>query len=235
MAGRGDLTGWPHDSRSDTSQALPSADGHMHFHAKISFWTWWDGTEPSPPALLDIAKAGIIRRAEKVSVRRSITDCDRLRTELNTELMNWEAVAETQVHVRGHCTSVDADPDLIAAVDEHEQAIRRHVVQSWYEERRKQQQNQMCSLILDPLRATAWWLLDNQDKPEEAVTIAQNFQELRNILKPAEQTDTPGKLVDELLIPADEAVRHRVIQFVRNCFQELHRDDLAARLDPVDD
>lgn len=88
----------------------------------------------------------------------------------------------------------------------------------------------MCSLLLNPLRATAWWLLDNQNNPTEAVTAAQKFRELRSLLRPEEQSDSAGTLVDELLESADESVHAHMVRRLRHCFHEYQREDLIARL-----
>lgn len=88
----------------------------------------------------------------------------------------------------------------------------------------------MCSLLLDPLRATAWWLLDNRENPEQLVAIAQTFQELRGILASEKRPDTAGQLLDELLETSDEAVRTRLVSLLQKAFTEYGREELTARL-----
>ncbi|WP_223839113.1 hypothetical protein [Saccharopolyspora pogona] len=90
----------------------------------------------------------------------------------------------------------------------------------------------MCAQLLDPLRATAWWFLDNTDKPTEAVEVARHFRELRELLLPEEppDPDTVGKLVDELLSSAEPPVRRHLIHTLRRAFTGFERQDLAERL-----
>ena len=223
--------GRPHSNRSSVQLRIPSADEALHFGVNVTFSGRWEGAAPAPPTLLEIAEAGIARRAERISVGYRLTASSRVKTELNATLVNWEPVTGTHASAWGHCESIEVDPELLTAVEEHEEAVRRQAVMSWDVERRRQQAEQMSSVILDPLRATAWWMLDNQDKPLEAVEVAQQFQRLRTVLEPEEQPDSAGTLVDQLLATADGAVRNRMMSILRNSFHEYQRDDLAARLD----
>ena len=227
--------GWPRNGQSLVTLKLVSADEALHFNANISFWARWVGPEAAPPALLDVAKTGILHRAENVSSRHRLTAAERLKGELNTALLNWETVASSSVQARGYCVSIEVVPELLAIVEEHQESVRQRIVLSSQDLRRRHQQDEMISLILDPLRATASWLRDNQDKPEAAVKVAQNFQELRDSLVAEIQPDSAGKLVDEFLTEADDAVRSRTARLLRNFFHKHERGDLAARLPSFDE
>ncbi|MEU6132381.1 hypothetical protein ABZ805_24660 [Saccharopolyspora sp. NPDC047091] len=221
--------------RSHVSFDLASADESFRFRAELTFWVRWAGSDPHHPAAVDIAAAGVMRRAEQISVRYRITECERLRAELNVELSNWYQVSSTPVYAQGHCLSVDADPEFVAAVQEQEHASRRTAVMGWQEQARARQREQMRSLILDPLRATAWWLSDHQDQPESAVNVAQKFTELRDMLRPEDSLDSPGTVLDEFLTTTDDdAVRMWTIRQLRKVFEQHQRDDLTVRLGVIE-
>ncbi|WP_232283673.1 inositol phosphate phosphatase SopB [Saccharomonospora cyanea] len=214
---------------------MPSADEHLFFTAEIVFEACWCGNEAAPAALLDIAREGITRRAREVSRRRTLTASEQVRGELNTALLKWGWVAETPVQARGHCVSVKADPELVEAVAGREQALAQQVALSWRARDRALRIEQMCALLLDPLRATASWFLDHPDNPDELVSIARQFQELRGILEAEQRGESVGGLLDELLAGADEAVRLRLSNVLRKVFSQYGRADLATRLRPGED
>lgn len=214
---------------------LASADEAMPFTAHFVFWPWWGGSDRAPESLWDVARSGIIRRAEKVSTQYRLTATERVRSELNAALLPWQPVGESHVHARGVCVSVTADPELVEAVAVHEKGQRLRLVTSWTEQRRRQQREQLCSLLLDPLQATAWWLLENPDKSDELVSVAQMFREVQSILTPPERSQSAGTLLDELLETKDDAVRVRVIMTLRKFFLSYEREDLAARLSALEE
>lgn len=214
---------------------LVSADNSLYFTADIAFRARWGGNDKVPEGLWDIARSGITHRAEEVSRQYRLTASERVRAELNAALAPWKPVGQSHVHACGHCASVTADPELMTAVAEHEQSVRQQVVISWSEQRIKQRREQMCSLLLDPLQATAWWLLNNQDKVGEVLAVAKEFQELQQVLAPAEQSGSAGKLVDELLDTKDEAVKAHALHTLRRFFLSYEREDLAARIQTFDD
>lgn len=226
----------PVPARSGTTTcnvSLPSIDEPLHFNATISFEARWGGNAPAPPSLHDIAWTGIVHRAEEISRLRALTAAERLRAELNAALLAWRGVGGTDVYARGQCSSVEADADLATAVAEREKAQCQQAVLSWRSHERWHQEERMRSLLLDPLRATASWFLDNQDKPEHVVEVARTFRELRVVLAPEERADSAGQLLDDLLGSTDEAVRFRVVSKLRNAFVQYDREDLAARLDEI--
>ncbi|MBE9375369.1 hypothetical protein IQ251_13025 [Saccharopolyspora sp. HNM0983] len=212
---------------------LPSADPTLPFATTVTVFAWC-GSADAEPSASDIALAGIARRAEPVAARHRLTASERVRAELNTALLHWEPVSDSRVQARAQCTVVDVDPDLVTAVREREQAERRNAVLSWNDQRREQQQQDMCSLIRDPLRATAWWLLDHHDEPEQAVPVAQKFRELRDILVTEERADSPGTLVDDLLATDDGAIRDYLLTRLRGVFGHYRRSDLTDRLDRLE-
>lgn len=214
---------------------LASADGCLYFSADIAFWAWWGGGDETSASLWDIARSGITDRAEAVSTRHRLTATERVRAELNTALVSWKPVGHTPAQARGHCVSVQADPELLAAVAEHEQSVRQQVVISWNEQRIKQRREQMCSLLLDPLQATAWWLQDNQDKVGDVLTVAKTFQELQEVVKPAAESASAGKLIDDLLDTKDKAVKAHAVHTLRKFFLAYEREDLAAQLSAFED
>lgn len=227
--------GWPDHSRYETTVSLISKDASLYFTATISFWIWWDGVEQAPPAWKDIAGTSIIQRAEKISEQYRLTAAERMRAEVNTALVRWDQSNLRPLRVRGHCVSVEVAPEDLAAVQEDEQSFQQHVIRSWYEQRRQHELEQMCSLLRDPLRATAWWLLNNPDTPPNVVPIAQQFQELRNLLALEEreeqaEPESPGALVDELLNTSNGSVHTRMVHMLERCFSGYGRDDLANRL-----
>ncbi|GGI86341.1 hypothetical protein GCM10011581_24300 [Saccharopolyspora subtropica] len=216
-------------ARSDHPLLLRSSDPALYFDVKLSVEFTWTGTGPAPLTAGDIAVRGVARRAEEVSKLRALTECERLRAELNIALLHWEPVAMTGVHARAHCVSVEADPELIAGVAAREETIRRRTVLSWQREQREDEVRWLGSLITDPLRATAWWFADNLDKPDQLVKVAQDFQLLRTTLEP-EQSDSAGRLVDEFLDDADKAERMWLLETLLNAFGTYGRSDLADRL-----
>ncbi|WP_037295651.1 hypothetical protein [Saccharomonospora azurea] len=241
------LRGWWHRRYADEIAApahqdhyratlqLASADNSLYFSADIVLWAWWSVRDKIPESLWDIARSGITHRAEEVSTRYRLTAAERVRAELNTALASWRPVGQSQVHARGHCVSVGADPELMAAVAEHEQSLQQQVVMSWSEQRLQRQREQMCSLLLDPLQATAWWLLSNQDKAGDVLAVATTFQELQRILAPAKQSESAGKLVDELLATKDGAVKARAVHTLKKFLLSYERQDLADQLQVFDE
>lgn len=214
---------------------LASADDSFPFLADVVYWAWWEGPDPVPPDVARIALSGITHRAETVSSAHRLTARARLHSELARALTHWQPVGDSPVRARGYCLSVDADPDLLAAVEEHERTIRQELAASWHEQYRARQEERTRSLLLDPLRATARWLHDNPDRTLEAVTVAEHFLRLRGVLSPEERAESPGALVDELLAVADAEVRVRVLHALRQCFQAYGRDDLVRRLPSPDE
>lgn len=222
----------PQPSRSTFE--LASADDAMRFTADVVFWPWWGGNDKAPESLWDVARSGIIRRAEEVSTQYRLTATERVRSELNAALLPWQPVGESHVHARGVCMAVTADPELVEAVAEHERSQSQQLVLSWTEQRRRKQREQLCSLLLDPLQATAWWLLDNPNGIGEVVTVARMFRETESILGPAERSQSAGTLVDELLERLDNAVRERAVETLQKFFVGYEREDLAARLSSLE-
>ncbi|MEU4744247.1 hypothetical protein AB0G02_27810, partial [Actinosynnema sp. NPDC023658] len=161
--------------------SLPSVDELLPFEVHLVVEAKWPDDSP-PPAWLDIARHGVALRAERLSRQRALTEAVRLRDGLSTVLHRWQHVPGTGVLARGHCTSVDVDHELVAMVKAREEAARRWFAASWQDERRAQQAEQMRSRLLDPLRATAWWFLDNQDKPDRLAEVAQAFETARDAL-----------------------------------------------------
>ena len=218
-----------------TELSLPSVDGRLRFTVTVFVEARWGGADPAPPALLDIAQHGIATRAEQVAGRHSLTAQNRLRYALNADLHRWNRVAGTEVVARGHCVSTDTDPELVAAVAEREEAAGRHLVGSWADEQRVRQTERMTALILDPLRATAAWFMENQDKPGEVVETAKEFKKLHEVLAPDQRLDSPGALLDELLTTIHEPERLRTLMILQKVFRSNDRPDLAARLGSLHD
>ncbi|MFR9727943.1 hypothetical protein ACL03H_01860 [Saccharopolyspora sp. MS10] len=211
------------------SFSLPSADGSFRFAAVIAFTVRSGEAEPDDPAVLDLARTGIARRAEAVSTRFRLTEENRVKGELTTALWSWEALAGCSV--RGRCVSIDTDVELVEQIAEFEKWERRRSVLAWQARQRKEQEERMRSLVVDPIGATARWFLDNQDKPRDVVAVAGEFQKLRSLLLPEEQADSPGALVDDLLDNlSEEAHRDHLIRTLRKWFTHFGRDDLGARL-----
>ncbi|WP_461144996.1 hypothetical protein [Salinifilum aidingensis] len=169
-----------------------------------------------------------------MSRQHALTATDRLRVELNAALAEWRKVDGTNVFARGQCTSTDADEELVAAVAAREEAARRHVALSWQSQQRTHQEARMSSVLLDPLRATASWFLDNQDKPEKVVTVAEQFRDLREILNTATRSDSAGGFVDEMLAAADQEERILLINTLQKMFAKYGREDLSARLEELE-
>ncbi|MCP3803476.1 hypothetical protein NLX83_29810 [Allokutzneria sp. A3M-2-11 16] len=169
-------------------------------------------------------------RAEKVSKQRSLTQSERLQGELNAALFSWMPIPGVLVRARGHCTSIRTDVQMLTVVEAREEANRRRAALSWHVEQRLREEERARSLLLDPLSATASWFINNQDSPEQAVVITQHFQQLRDILSPKEEPESPETLVDQLLTTADDAVRERLVLLLGNAFSSFGREDLKVRL-----
>ncbi|WP_197289793.1 hypothetical protein [Saccharothrix sp. NRRL B-16348] len=213
----------------EVTMSLPSADKPLPFHVTLVVEAKCP-EDPPPPALLDIANEGVARRAERLSGQYALTAADRLRGALSTALNGWHHVPGTGVLARGHCTSVDVDAELVAAVAAREEADRRWFAASWQDERRAQQAEQMRSRLLDPLRATAWWFLDHQAEPERLEDVARAFDKAREVLAPKDTPDSPGRLVDDMLAAHDPAVRTSLARYLERFFAEYSREDLVIRL-----
>ncbi|EID56296.1 hypothetical protein [Saccharomonospora xinjiangensis] len=227
--------GWAPMAHASATLTLPSTDAHLCFTAAVTVQARWRGSEPAPETLIDIAREGITRRAETVSRQRSLTESQRVHAELNTVLLDWGQVGSTPVESRGHCTSVQADPHLVEAVAGREQAAAREQAASWRVTERVRHTDQLCGLLLDPLRATATWFLDNPDKPGDLVGVARQFQQLRGLLEAEKREETVGGLLDEFLVGSDPAVRVWLAGVARKVFEQYGRQDLAARLGNVEE
>ena len=81
--------GRPHVNRSSVQLSVPSADEALHFGVNVTFSARWEGAAPAPPALLEIAEAGIARRAERISAGYRLTASNRMKVALNAALVNW--------------------------------------------------------------------------------------------------------------------------------------------------
>ncbi|MEV0705143.1 hypothetical protein AB0I53_45515 [Saccharopolyspora sp. NPDC050389] len=207
----------------------------MRFEAKLFVEYRWAGAGAAPPSARDIAREGVVRRAEELSRNRRLTECQRLHGELAVALLRWKPVEDTLVSSRAHCISVDAAPELVAAVAAREDSANHQVVLSWQHEQREHQAKRLQSLITDPLRATAWWFAANQDKPAELVQVATEFQQLRTILTHEEEADedSAGHLVDEFLNAVDVADQLYLLQILRKLFGDHGRSDLVERIEPT--
>jgi hypothetical protein len=212
---------------------LPSADSPLCFTALVFVHACWTGPAPAPPALLDIARGDINRRARDVGRCYPLTASDQLRFALNTALYRWGEVHGIPVRASGYCERIHADPELVDAVAAKEAAARRRLVRTWLDEQRAIETEQMTTLILDPLRATASWYMDNPDKPEQAVSIAEKFQELRRRLLPEQKADSPGTLMDDLLTAADDVKRSYLHDRIGQLFKVSDREDLVMRLESL--
>ncbi|MFB9905513.1 hypothetical protein [Allokutzneria oryzae] len=227
--GRAGTTWYP--VQSDTyNLSLNSADELLCFQAEVIIEAQWVGAESPPPAMFSMAQAHVAHRADEMSRRRTLTQFERLQGELNAALFSWMPVPGAPVRARGHCVSIQPDEEMLAVVEARERENGRRAALSWQVEQRLRAEEHARSLILDPLRATASWFIDNQDSPEQAVVIAQHFQELRDILSPERQPESPGTLVDEVLTTADDVVRERLVFLLGNAFSSYGREDLRARL-----
>ncbi|WP_007025912.1 hypothetical protein [Saccharomonospora iraqiensis] len=217
---------------------LPSADDYLRFTVTVRAEARWRGAGQAPPALTDVAAAGLSRRGEVVSREYTLTEARRVRGELNRVLLNWEDVPATGgVQARAVCEEVVADPDLVAAVAERERIAGKATVRSWQREQPGYHFEQECALIRDPLRGTARWMLDNPGRPADAVQVAQQLTALRDLLAPVpeQRPESAGRLVDELLDDSDEACRDRLLRTLEKIFAEYGRPELADRLPSVAD
>ena len=220
----------PPTAAASVRLSLPSIDDRLEFVVTLFFEARWDGADPAPPAMLDIARHGIAMRADEVARRHPLTAQERLRCDLNTGLHRWGRVPDTDVMARGRCVSIDTDAELLTAVAAREDAARRRLVGSWADEQRIRQTERTAGLLLDPLRATAAWFSQHQDKPEQVVETAKQFKELRAVLAPEQDSGSEGALLDELLMTMDEPDRLRTLFILRKLFVQNERHDLAARL-----
>lgn len=230
--GQETTSGWPRPMQPNDELWLESADARLCFRASLFVASRWVGWEAAPPSVTDIARTGIAQRAREVSRRRTLAECQRLRGELNVALFQWEEIPGTDVQARAYCISIDADPELVEAVEERDRAALRAVVRSWKDEERVRTEQQVRAVLTDPLRATARWFADNQDKPERLVEIAQSFQALRCLLVPEQQAkpDSTGQLVDEFLATADPPDQLWLVHNLSKLFNSRGRADLAERL-----
>ncbi|WP_143121528.1 hypothetical protein [Saccharopolyspora antimicrobica] len=147
--------------------------------------------------------------------------------------MRWERVGNTEISARAHCAAVTAEPELVSAVAAREDAARRRLVLSWQHEQREHTAARLRPLIVDPLRATAWWFADNQEKIDKLSEVAREFQELQSLLSPTVDDDTAGRLVDEFLLGEDIAEKQRLLLHLQKVFGEGNRSDLVERIDSV--
>lgn len=212
---------------------LPSTEPSLRFEVKLLVECQWPSTGTAPPSALEIAAEGITQRAEDLCRHHALTECQRLHGKLAIALMRWEQVGNTGISARAQCAAVTADPGLISAVAAREEAARRQIVLSWQHEQREHTAARLRSLIIDPLRATAWWFADNQEEVGKLSEVAKEFQELQNLLSPTVADDTAGGLVDEFLIGVDLAEQQRLLMNLRRVFVHRSRPDLVERIDSV--
>ncbi|MGW1678318.1 hypothetical protein [Saccharopolyspora sp. NPDC002376] len=137
---------------------------------------------------------------------------------------------KTEISARAHCASVTADPELVSEVETREEAARRQIVISWQHEQREHTAARLRPLIVDPLRATAWWFADNQDKIDKLSEVAKEFQDLQARLGRAVDEDSTGLLVDEFLTAVDVPEQERLLMQLQRVFVDRGRDDLARRI-----
>ncbi|MBB5922052.1 hypothetical protein FHR81_003104 [Actinoalloteichus hoggarensis] len=215
--------------------SLPSCDPHFDFQVTLTvgFTVAAIGVRPANPQA--VALAGLSSRAEEISRRRSLTEAQRLRGELDIGLAQALRVADTGVEAWGFCAEIEVDPDLLAAVAGRQQARRRAAVGEWEEAERRSRESRMRTLITDPLQATAWWYAGHQDQPKELAEVAKAFQQVSELVTPArpEVAETAGGLVDELVQTAGPDIGFHVRSTLRRIFAGYHRDDLCARLDAL--
>lgn len=218
------------EHRRSVQLPLASADEGLHFTADLELRFRPDDTEAQLVELIDLAELDVLQRAEGISRLHRLNACERVRLEVNAELLRWELVGDARVRVRGRCTAMTADPDLVAAVAEDEKLEHQRLISSWRARRQHQREREMASMLLDPLRATASWLLQHEGTPDEALAAAQRYSEVREVLSPAEQVDTPGLLVDELLTEADQPIRKHARDWLATWLRRYGSDQLAERL-----
>jgi hypothetical protein len=215
--------------------SLPSTDRDLRFTVVVVVEARWHGPVPVPVTLPGMAREGITRRAEELARGRTLTESGRLSGELDVALHSWERVSNMAVEARAYCVSIETDPELTAAVAAREEALRRRVVRSWEDEQRAQRTERMSTLLLDPLRATAAWFLDNQDKPDQVVRTAEHFKLLRQSFVPAKLPESPGRLLDDFLATAERSVRLLMFRHLSSTFNHYGQPDLAMRLESMSD
>ncbi|MFC5289839.1 hypothetical protein ACFPM7_22525 [Actinokineospora guangxiensis] len=214
------------DHAAEMAVRLASADETLTFDVRLLV----EAKSPhasSQSTLLDIAGEGVVRRAERISRQYTVTDAIRLRGALTTALHSWCVVPGTGVLSRGRCTSIDVDAEIVASVAARELAEKRSFAASWQDERRVQQAEQVRSRLLDPLRATAWWFVENQDKPERLEEVALAFDKARAILAPTAASDSPGQLIDNIVATSDPAAKCNLLRFLVRFCRDYQREELA--------
>lgn len=212
---------------------LPSADPSLCFEVTLVVKYRWAGVGAPPPSTREIAAEGVSQRAEELSRGHLLTECERLRGKLAIALLSWEDVGGTGVQAQAHCASVTADPELTSAVAAREAAAGRQAALSWQYDQRERAAARLRSLIVDPLRATAWWFADNQDSVDKLSEVAKEFQAVQGLLSPSAEEDSPGRLLDEYLASIDGCEGYRLQLRLMKVFEEVGRGDLVERLDAV--
>ena len=193
-----------------------------------------------------IARAGIARRAEKVSCQWTLTETERLRDELYTVLCTRLPVEQTGVEAWAEYVEVDVDPKDLEALQYYESIQRRERMLRWRYEGREYEIAFFIDLMNDPRRATAWWFIHNQNKEgaiDDLIRVASTFTTLRNELigapaaMGAEQdkyellnSDSPGQVVDDFLRGAEKIERYYLHQRLEQMFTQCNRQDLVERL-----
>lgn len=180
-----------------------------------------------------IARAGIQRRAGRVSGQLTVAEPELLRAELEAALHNRLPVDDTGVTAWAHCTGVEVDPDERAAIEYHERAMRRLQLARWQHEAQEYEIAYLGDLITDPRRATAWWFTKNLDKVEHLAATAATFTSLRNTLAPAgvaagEAPDGWEQIMTEA--GAVPAARHLISTQAARIFAEYGQPRLAERV-----
>ncbi|MBA8823013.1 hypothetical protein FHX42_000342 [Saccharopolyspora lacisalsi] len=227
----GAVPAWHHPEPNDTLR-LVSADDPLSFDVRVHVGCYRTNGGQLASAAHPIAREGIRRRAESIAARYTLARRDELRDELETEFCRPREVPETGVQAWAHCVAVEADPELVEAVERRDEARRRQLVASWQGQQRRVEEQRLRELLTDPTRATAWWFAENQDKPERLLETARNFQQLRDVLEPApgDEADSVGRVVDDYVTDADPAQRDYLVRRLNAIFKEAGRSDLADRV-----
>ena len=218
---------------------VPSVHPQFYFEANLAVEYRLDGTGSNLPAdALQIAKAGILRRVERIASDIPITQTLRLGSELAIQLHQPMLIPGTPVFAWARCEAITVDQHCLEAVQRRERDTQDVLVQRWIWESQEYRIRYLDSLIGDPKRAFAWWMLRNEDKIDSMVGVAEQFKALRNTLTeelyqpepvtvPQSSEPTMASLVDTLWTELSEHDREVAGHYLIKMFEGCRKPDLA--------
>jgi len=231
-----------------TAFRLPSREG-LDFDMSAVVRYRMETDVPSDADPFPLAVAAIRRRAEEISVKFSLSDSDRLWSELESSLRTRGVTEIPGLCAWARDIGLSADETDAATVAEYKRAKVLQRIGDWQWDRRQVNADRIAELLIDPCRATAWWLAKSEPGDlGKAEGIAEMFTRVAGRLTgeaeplppplppppppPPPADDSVGDVLEGLWEVLDPADRAGLSHMLAGYAERAGRQDLIEELKP---